>query len=358
MKTGSMPRAAVAGALSVDICPTFINEYASSFGDIIRPGAVTRITGHEVHPGGPVANTGIAMRIFGIEPVLCARVGNDDFGRMVISMLRRGAGEDSVRGVIAGEDSYTAYSLILAPRGLDRAILQNPGANDMFSADDIDWDALKGCGLLHFGHPSTMKRIYENDGEGLLRILRGAKERGMLTSLDLCAVDPGSDAGKCRWGRVMERVLPYTDFFVPSIDEAREIFMPGEAGSGDVMEDAAVIAGRARSLGARNILIKCGARGMYYENADAGFFRRAEDTLGTRRGSLSSWADARGQRDAVAVKKEVSGLGAGDTSIAAYLAALLRGFPFERAVTLAVTEGALCVTEASATGGLRPFEEV
>ncbi|MGI6203735.1 MAG: carbohydrate kinase family protein [Anaerovoracaceae bacterium] len=349
------PRAAVAGALSVDICPTFINEEASSFDDVIKPGAITRITGSEVHPGGPVANTGIALSIFGVDPVLCARVGRDDFGKMVLSMLSRSAGEDAAGGVIEG-DGFTAYSVILAPRGLDRAILQNPGANDLFSADDIDWDRLRGCGLLHFGHPSTMKKIYENDGEGLLRILRGAKERGMLTSLDLCAVDPGSDAGRCDWRAILGRVLPYTDFFVPSIDEVREILMPGERG--DEIRDAEKIAGISRGLGARNVLIKCGARGMYFENAGAEFFGRAEETLGVPQGSLASWADVRGARDAVKVKKEVSGLGAGDTSIAAYLAALMRGMPFERAAELAVTEGALCVTCTSATGGLRPFEEV
>ncbi|MGI6737263.1 MAG: carbohydrate kinase family protein [Anaerovoracaceae bacterium] len=353
-------RAAVAGALSVDICPRFVCPPAREIGDVIRPGEITRITGREIHPGGPVANTGLALHRFGIEPVLCARLGDDDFGRLLRHMLRDGAGERALTGLISDPASYTAWSVILAVPGLDRSILQNPGANDRFRADDLDWNSLRDCGLLHFGHPSTMREIYRDGGEGLYRALRGAREHGLLTSLDLCAVDPASEAGRQDWRAILRRVLPWTDFFVPSIDELTAILPPQEtdADTTAVRRRAARLAALAQEYGAANVLIKCGAAGMAYRHAGAGFFAAAEQRLRLPAGCLQSWAGQTGFRTAVPVTKEVSGLGAGDTSIAAYLAALLRGCDLTRALTLAVTEGALCVTEVSAVGGLRPFEEV
>lgn len=42
---------------------------------------------------------------------------------------------------------------------------------------------------------------------------------GLTTSLDLVAVDPDSEAAGMDWARILERVLPYVDFFVPSIEE-------------------------------------------------------------------------------------------------------------------------------------------
>ncbi|MGI6721601.1 MAG: carbohydrate kinase family protein [Anaerovoracaceae bacterium] len=345
-------KAAVLGCVSVDIMPRFVSRGATSFADVIKPGAITRIEGHDICFGGPVANTGAAMKLFGVEPVLCAKIGQDDFGAMLKNMLQRETGEAALSGLLEDPELDTAYSIIMAPEGLDRAILQNPGANDDYSFADVDFDALQDCSLLHFGHPPSLKKIYRNEGEDLMMIFSRAKERGMVTSLDLCAVDPDSDAGRQDWKRILQRVLPYVDFFVPSIDELRYMMRSGDDAS------AAYLAALSRDFGASNVLIKCGTRGMYYSNADAETTSKIERDLGREAGSLADWADRRGSAKAKTVKKEVSGLGAGDTSIAAYLSAMLRGYPFEEALELALIEGALCVTQASSTGGLVPFEDL
>lgn len=349
-KTVKHIKAAVAGALSIDICPVFDSTNAKSFGDIIKPSMVTHISGNEIHPGGPVANTGIAMNIFGVEPVLCAKIGNDDFGSMLINMLQRSAGSDSCAGIVTDDHANTAYSVILAPPGLDRAILQDPGANDAFTAGDIDFDALEGCSLLHFGHPSTMKSIYDNDGEDLEYILRTARDRGMATSLDLCAIDPASDAGSRDWASILKRVLPYVDFFVPSYEELRCILIP------ERQAEEAELAAVSSMFGASNILIKHGQSGMYYMNAGRETQKGLADRAGLGSSFADSWADRKGRIGAVEIEKEVSGLGAGDTSVAAYLCAMLRGYSFDECIRLAAAEGALCVTRVSATGGLEPFE--
>ena len=53
-----------------------------------------------------------------------------------------------------------------------------------------------------------------------------------------------------------------------------------------------------------------------------------------------------------------SGTGAGDTSIAAFLAAVLSGREPSSCIALASAEGACCVTAYDALGGLKPLDEL
>ena len=53
-----------------------------------------------------------------------------------------------------------------------------------------------------------------------------------------------------------------------------------------------------------------------------------------------------------------SATGAGDTSIAAFLAAVLSGRGPEKCVELASAEGACCVTAYDALSGLKPLDEL
>lgn len=54
----------------------------------------------------------------------------------------------------------------------------------------------------------------------------------------------------------------------------------------------------------------------------------------------------------------LSGTGAGDTSIAAFLTAVLDGYSPEMAMHLAAAAGASCVAAYDALSGLRPFAEL
>ena len=50
--------------------------------------------------------------------------------------------------------------------------------------------------------------------------------------------------------------------------------------------------------------------------------------------------------------------GAGDTSIAAFLSALLKGYPLEECLDLMAAAGACCVESYDALGGLKPLDEL
>ena len=73
---------------------------------------------------------------------------------------------------------------------------------------------------------------------------------------------------------------------------------------------------------------------------------------------MENWEKREGYIPAVPAEKNISGLGAGDVTVAAYLAAMMHTQSFDETLRLALTEGSLCLSDPSATGGLKPFGEL
>ncbi len=352
-----------AGHICIDITPVFSSR--TKFTDvrqILEPGKLIHMGPVDVHTGGSVANTGLALKILGADVQLMGKVGNDAFGMVVRDILASyGAG-----GLIVDEGSSTSYSVVLAPPGLDRIFLHNPGANDTFSNGDIPEEALEDAALFHFGYPPLMKKVYENDGAELTAMFRRMKDLGIATSLDLAAVDPEAEEGKTDWEKILTAVLPYTDFFVPSFEELcfmlnRPVYEELAALGGDMtawlqMErDVKPLAERCLALGCRAVLIKCGTAGMYYRSAGVEQLRQVGSRLGL---DAALWADAGGVQPCFRADQVLSGTGAGDTSIAAFLMAAAAGKSPAKCAELAAAEGACSVTAYDALSGLKPLEEL
>ena len=81
--------------------------------------------------------------------------------------------------------------------------------------------------------------------------------------------------------------------------------------------------------------------------------------IGNRVGlDLNSWADKEGFEKSYVPERILSGTGAGDTSIAAFLTAMLEGYPLEKTLQLSAAPGASCVAAYDALSGLQTFEEL
>ena len=74
--------------------------------------------------------------------------------------------------------------------------------------------------------------------------------------------------------------------------------------------------------------------------------------------NIDAWADKDGFERSYVPDCILSGTGAGDTSIAAFLASVLNGETPETAMQLATATGACCVTSYDALGGLKPLDEL
>lgn len=355
-------KAVVAGHICLDITPVFPKQAAGMAGKALAPGSLIHMDGVDVHTGGAVANTGLAMKKLGGDVRLLGKIGCDAFGGIVKNIL----GEyDAGDALIETEDASTSYTVALAIPGIDRIFLHDPGANDTFCKKDLDLDLIHGVDLFHFGYPTLMKKMYENNGEEFLSLLRAVRETGAAVSLDLAAVDPDSAAAAQDWRWILSQALPLVDFFVPSVeelcymlDEERYRSWKERAGGRDVteilsMEDIRPLGNQTLEMGASAVLIKCGAPGIYYKTGKG---PDMEALCGKLELPVEEWTDQEGFEASYRPDAVRSGTGAGDTSIAAFLISALRGKGLKAAVEMAAGAGACCVSAYDALSGIPSYE--
>lgn len=354
-----------AGHICIDITPMFKGEKCDNVTDLLVPGKLINVGAADIHTGGSVANTGLAMKLMGADVSLMGKVGDDEFGRMILNILEKYQAAD---GMIIDGYSSTSYSAVLAIPGIDRIFLHNPGANDTFTGKDLNFDLIKEAVVFHFGYPPIMANMYADGGKELTDIFKQVKKAGCLTSLDLAAVDEKSEAGKADWESIFRETLPYVDFFLPSVEEIcymldKEKYyeLQKRAGGRDVTEilsieeDVVPLADRILDMGCKLVIIKCGAAGFYYKTKGAEAFEELSAVSGL---DLASFGGKAGFEKSFVPDAVISGTGAGDTTIAAFLTAMVKGYSFEECLQLASATGASCVAAVDALSGLKPLEEL
>lgn len=355
----------VAGHVCMDITLPLGGKKVSEIGQLLRPGKLFSVGEAAVYPGGVVANTGLALKLFDVNTALVGKLGCDPFGDIIYSNF---AERDAESWLIREKEETSSCTVALAAPGIDRILLNHPGANDTFSAADLSSELLEGASLFHFGYPPLMRKMYENTGEELVAVLQKAKAAGAVTSLDLSMVDPDSQAGKANWKKILEKSLPYVDIFVPSAEELcymldREKYeaLRKRAGAADlcelisINEDIRPLAETCMRLGVKILLIKCGAPGLYYRTASTRQLERISKVLDLKK---DDWAEKEGFEASYIPEQVLSGTGAGDTSIAAFLASLLKGCGPEDCARFAAATGACCVSAYDALSGLKSLEEL
>lgn len=358
-------KAVAAGHICLDITPVFKNDNGTKIEKILLPGKIVDVDAADIHTGGSVANTGLAMQLLGTETKLMGKIGTDDFGTALLSCLKKyGGGE----GMIIDESSTTSYSIVLAIPGIDRVFLHHAGANHTFSCKDLDFSVIQQADLFHFGYPPIMRCMYLDEGEELEKLFSKVHQMGLVTSLDLAAVDPHSEAAQQDWKKILEKVLPYVDFFVPSIEEICDMidheryqsWMERAEGKDipsvlDLEGDIRPLAEQLMQMGARNLLIKCGAPGLYYRMGNQEIMQELEKKLNR---PMMDWAGKEGFQHSFVPERVLSATGAGDTTIAAFLSAMLQDYAFDWCIRLAAATGASCVASYDALSGLKPLEEL
>lgn len=357
----------VAGHLCLDVFPAFAPGGARpDFGELFRPGKLTEVGAATMHCGGVVANTGLALKILGMKVDLQGKTGDDHFARILRAQLAsRGADDSIARG--AGEQ--TSYTVVLAPGGVDRMFLHCPGANATFGPEDVCYERVARARLFHFGYPPLMRRMVADGGAALLEMFRRVRKLpGVATSLDMALPDPTSQAGRADWRGILEAVLPEVDFFVPSLEEAWFMLDPAEflarreeahrAGRSvadrATWEHVSALGEQLSGFGARVVLIKCGAKGLYARTSGARAMGRIPGLTPEQK---KSWSRRELCHAVYRVERFGSATGAGDCTIAGFLAAFLRGAGLEETLDIACALGACNVTALDALSGLCSWEE-
>lgn len=292
--------------------------------DIIAPveampgkGELARVESVTAHNGGNAMTAAINLCKMGVDSRMIGKVGNDLFGDFLRERLE--ANGVSAKGVSVDPTTQTSVSVVLLEKG-ERSFLHCTGTNATFSIDDVDWSIIEECDLVFVTGSFLMDKF---DGEQTVEFLKKCKKMGKTTFLDVCW-----DA-KGRWGELIDGALPYLDFFMPSIDEAREI-----AGG---LDDPDEIASLFMKKGAKNVIIKLGSRGSYLRLS------------GEEQGRV--YPSVKG----VTV---VDTTGAGDSFCSGFLASYARGCTPDECMKFANAVGSLCVTAKGATTGIRAYDEI
>ena len=353
----------VAGHICLDIIPRLADISREAFERSFTPGHLVECGPVALATGGAVSNVGLALHRLGIPTQLMGKIGGDLFGQAVRQIIAA-HGRELADGMIVDPLAATSYTVIINPPQVDRIFLHYAGPNDTFAADDVRYDLAAAARLFHFGYPPLMRRMYADGGAELAAIMARVRSGGATTSLDLTFPDPSAASGRADWPAILRRSLPYVDIFLPSIEEIlfmlrrptyealqRQFGVDMLAGiTPALLSD---LAAELLTMGARIVGLKLGDRGFYLRTAG----RAALADLGRAApADPAAWADR--ELWAPCFQAAVVGTtGAGDATIAGFLAGLLRGLGPAEALTAAAAVGACCVEAADALSGIRPWDE-
>jgi sugar/nucleoside kinase (ribokinase family) len=293
-----------------------------------------------------VPNTGLAMKKFNKKIFFNGLIGDDFIGKIAKEWFDKyNISEELTITNVAG----TAFSIVIAPPGIDRIFLESPGCNQIFDATHINFDAVSKCRLFHFGYPPLLKQFFLNGGNQLVQLFSKVQQMGVVTSLDFSLPDPETESGRVNWPEIMKNVLPVTDIFVPSVEEAMEILFPAKYSqiqlsveNNDIIDHFSIdlirILGKyIIDSGVKIVLIKMAHRGAYLLTGDISSLNEKLDfNLSVKDWNYRELFCIAYHADNVKVKNAT---GAGDTAVAAFLTAILDGEGPESALKYAAMAG-------------------
>jgi sugar/nucleoside kinase (ribokinase family) len=273
-----------------------------------RAGELVPVDHLVLNIGGGAANTAVDLRRLGVDVAICARVGDDFFGRFATeTLVSQGV---NVNALQVDAQRETSQTLILNVRGEDRRFIHSGGANRGFNAADLDSVLELPPRVLHIGYFLILPEL---NAEGLAERFAQARRAGTITLLDVATPGPGDYLGPLR------TVLPHTDVFVPNTDEAALIL-----GEDDPVRQALAF----HEMGAKRVVITRGKRGV-----------------------ISVSDHQRLELGAYPVDF-VDGSGGGDAFNAGYILGLLENRPELECLKLASAVGASCVRAIGTTAGV------
>ncbi|OMF34579.1 carbohydrate kinase family protein [Paenibacillus sp. FSL H8-0548] len=366
---GANPEIIVAGHICLDVIPSMNGmSHGQGIGEILAPGKLIGIGQVHLSTGGTVSNTGLALHRLGLPVKLMGKIGNDLFGDAILNILKN-YGESLADGMIVAGGEHSSYSLVISPPGVDRIFLHCTGANDTFTAEDVPNVSLPGARLFHFGYPPLMRKMYQQEGAELERLLSKVKEAGLTVSLDMARPEPDSPAGQADWLKILMRVLPFVDVFLPSFEEILYMLRPEKYrelcelyGTTELLAwaDGALLnslSGQLLGMGAAIVGLKLGDHGLYLRTTASVERLRGMGQCAPDAERLQNWRE----RELLApcyIVESVGTTGAGDCTIAGFLAGLAKGLTIEEMALGAVGTGACNVEQADAVSGIPSWGDV
>jgi sugar/nucleoside kinase (ribokinase family) len=250
--------------------------------------------------GGGAANRAAALGQMGIPVSIFSKIGNDEFGKFVLSELQ--SRQVNIRGIAVASGQSTPFTFVGIHPGGERSFIHTPGANLTFNRSDLDEKKLLNADFLVYQDFWVLPKL---DGKSAAALLEKAQKRGMITVLDEC------------WGlgpdrKKLEMVLPFVDYFLPSFDDLASIYKG---------VNPAAMVGLLKAKGVNNVVLKMGRKGclLSTENGCALIPSRAT--------------------------KIVDATGAGDAFDAGFIAGLSQGLSNMKSAIMGSRAAAACIAQ-------------
>ncbi|MEO0990385.1 MAG: PfkB family carbohydrate kinase, partial [Pseudomonadota bacterium] len=189
-----------------------------------------------------------------------------------------------------------------------------PGTSGTFTLDEAGIDAVCDAEIVHLGGTGLLAAF---DGEPSLKLLKRAKELGCTTVFDLILANDATI-------RLVEPLLPYIDYFVPSIEEARAM-----SGGGTPAE----VANWFRTRGVKNAVITLEGDGVWVAPFEGAAFQLPAHQIDV-----------------------VDTTGCGDSFTAGIITGLAKGWDLKQSAAFANTVAAHVAQGLGSQGILKDFD--
>ena len=261
---------------------------------------------------GAAGTAAIAAAKMGLKTLAVGGVGSDLMGDWVLARLEQ-FGVD-VSTMQREEGWKTSSSIVTTRADGSRPALHMKGATGNFYVDDAMLEQVVDARVVHIGGIGLMDRM---DKARNAELMKAAKRNGAITTVDIFA---GSQDDM----PAVARVLPHTDYFIPSIEEAQAL---------TGLTEMADMAKHFIDIGTQCCVFTLGAGGAYYHHSDGTRFHIPSFDIHVK-----------------------CTCGCGDAFNAGFAVGLCRGFDPETTVRFAQATSALNATGLGSQAGIVDFK--
>lgn len=268
-----------------------------------------------VTSGGDAANQSVTLGRLGSKTALLVKLGTDSIGKSIYSTFDGEPVDLSL--MIRDDEAQMILAVVMIQPNGDRTFVIRQGNDKCYlTADEISEDVLKNTRALTVGSFYCLPGL---DGAPMAGILEKARSYGAITICDMTydQYHLGPKAQECSY--------PHIDYIMPSMEEASYV-------TGETQPDK--IADYFLSKGVKNVVLKLGADGCFFKNAEKRFFSDPYDIAA------------------------VDTTGCGDCCLGGFTHALLKGWPIEKCVDFACAAGAINATGVGAHHTIQNEEHV
>ena len=201
---------------------------------------------------GTAGATALDCAMLGLKVRIASEVGCDPMGDWLLSALQTAGVDTSL--ISRNSDLQTAMSMLPISKDGARSAFFVPGTSNSFSLDDAGIEAACDARIVHLGGTGLLHNF---DGLPSQKLLKRAKQLGRITVFDLILANDATI-------QLVEPLLPYIDYFIPSIEESRVM-----AGGGS----PAQVATWFKNRGVKNAIITLEGDGVWVDPETAPAFQ-------------------------------------------------------------------------------------